>query len=218
MMQRAGFHTAVVLAGAMLAASPAAAQMTGPRLELHAGWDRPDFSVTYDDGVDAFSDSQSENGVLFGIEAGYDVALDSSGDIMFGILAGFDLSTAKRCIEVFGNDRACLKAGREWEVGGRLSTRVGERSLVYLKASYVTARLKATYEDFDNVIADLSGHDDESGVRFAGGFETAISERAYAKIEYRYTDFSANVIANADVDQRTDLTRHQVVGGVGMRF
>lgn len=208
----------MVLAGAMLAASPAAAQLTGPRIELHAGWDRPDFKVTYDDGIDGFSDSESENGLLYGVEAGYDVALDSSGDILFGILAGFDLSTAKRCGEVFGNDRACLKAGREWEIGGRLAARVGERSLVYLKASYVNARLKATYEDFDNLLEDLSGHEDEKGVRFAGGFETAISERAYAKIEYRYTDFSSSVVANDDVTQRTDLTRHQVVGGVGMRF
>lgn len=217
-MQRAGLHTAVVLAGAMLAASPAAAQMTGPRIELHAGWDRPDFEVTFDDGIDSFSDSRSENGLVYGVEAGYDVALDSSGDIMFGILAGFDLSTAKHCLEVFGNDRACLKAGREWEVGGRLSARVAESSLVYLKASYVSARLKTTYEDFDNLIDDLSGHEDENGVRFAGGFETAISDRAYAKIEYRYTQFSASVVANDDVNQRTDLTRHQVVGGVGMRF
>lgn len=217
-MRSAVVHTAAVLIGATLAASPAAAQMTGPRIELHAGWDRPDFKVTFDDGIDRFSDSHSENGVVYGIEAGYDVALDSSGDLLFGILAGFDLSTAKHCTEVFGNDRACLKAEREWEVGGRLGARVGERSLVYLKASYVNARLKATYEDFDNLIDDLSGHGDESGVRFAGGFETAINERAYAKIEYRYTDFSASVVADDDVVQRTDLTRHQVVGGVGMRF
>lgn len=217
-MRVAVLRTAMIMTGAMLAAAPAAAQMTGPRIELHAGWDRPDFKVTYDDGVDDFSDSQSEDGLLYGVEAGYDVALDSSGDILFGILAGFDLSTAKQCAPVFGNDRGCLKAGREWEIGGRLGARVGERSLVYLKASYVNARLKATYEDFDNLIDDLSAHEDETGVRFGAGFETAISERAYAKIEYRYTDFSATTVANDDVNQRLDLSRHQVVGGVGMRF
>lgn len=113
---------------------------------------------------------------------------------------------------------ARLNPGREWEIGGRLDARVGERSLVYLKASYVNARPKATYEDFDNLIDDLSAHDDETGVRFAGGFETAISEPAYAKIEYRYTDFSATTVANDDVNQRLDLSRHQVVGGVGVRF
>src|SRR5687767_664208 len=99
MMRSAVIHTAAVLVGAILAASPVAAQMTGPRIELHAGWDRPDFKVTFDDGIDRFSDSESENGLLYGIEAGYDVALDSSGDLLFGILAGFDLSTAEQCTE-----------------------------------------------------------------------------------------------------------------------
>ena len=125
-------------------------------------------------------------------------------------------ATTKSCGELIGDDRACLKAGRELEGGARLGQRYsGSGGLAYVKLAYVNARARATYDDG---VDRFSDHDDRSGVRVGIGFEQPIASRFYLKAEYRYTDFKDYKIADDEASLRYGFERHQVVGGAGIRF
>ncbi|ABD24971.1 hypothetical protein Saro_0524 [Novosphingobium aromaticivorans DSM 12444] len=48
--------------------------------------------------------------------------------------------------------------------------------------------------------------------------EVAISNRAFPKIEYVYTDYANAKFADEDVSLGIDYSRHQLLVGVSMRF
>jgi outer membrane immunogenic protein len=95
---------AAALAATALSAAPAFAQAvpTGPRIEGLVGVDRVNF------------DGEKENGIFYGVGAGYDFPTD--GNIVGGIDAEATLSTTKE--DFFGVD---VKAGRDLYFGGRVS-------------------------------------------------------------------------------------------------
>ncbi|HEX8668411.1 MAG TPA: outer membrane beta-barrel protein [Allosphingosinicella sp.] len=169
-------------AAATVFAAPAYAQDTagttgGGHIEVIGGFD-------YVQGGVEESDS---DGILYGVAAGYDFG---GGNMVFGIELEATDSTAKECD--FGE---CLRAGRDLYAGGRIGTRMGEDALVYVKAGYTNARVKA---DDDGVNLD--------GVRAGLGVQYDIGTNLLAKLEYRYSNYEAGV------------ERHQVVAGVGFRF
>src|SRR5262245_10338595 len=100
--------TALLLASAV-AATPALAQdaatFSGPRVEGVIGWDRTQANGGHDDGV------------LYGIGAGYDF---QRGNLVFGGEAELTDSDAKDCIgsATAADPRLCAKAGRDIYVGG----------------------------------------------------------------------------------------------------
>jgi len=192
---------------------PAHAQsnsFAGPRIEAHAGWDRVDASLTAPAG--AFSGH--ENGVLYGVEAGYDYLLPNS-DATFGLFGAADFADTKRCGVVEGNDRLCGKVGRDLEVGGRIGGRFEQISLVYVRASYVNGKGRVTYRNSDDPTLDFRGSDTRGGFRLGAGVEVAVTGQAYVKAEYRWTDYGKY---DEIVDATADFERHQVIGGIGFRF
>ena len=104
-------------------ASPAMAQETkapvGLRVEALVGFDHA--------GIDSFH----ENGVLFGVGAGYDVPVSNAFSLGLDV-EGTD-STAKK---------NGLNAGRDLYAGGRATFAVSPKANLYIKSGYTNARIK----------------------------------------------------------------------------
>ncbi|WP_380873509.1 hypothetical protein ACFB49_41920 [Sphingomonas sp. DBB INV C78] len=185
--------TALLLASAV-AATPALAQdaanFAGPRVEGVIGWDRVQANGGHDDGV------------LYGIGAGYDL---QSGNMVYGLEAELTDSDVKACVgaATTADPRLCAKTGRDIYVGGRVGAVVGGSTLLYAKAGYTNARYKVSADDGTVFISDGSNLD---GIRVGAGAEYALSPNTYLKAEYRYSNYEQG------------LERHQVVGGFGFRF
>lgn len=172
------------------AASPAAAE--GFRAEIHGGYDH----VSANDEDDA--------GVVYGIGLGYDFDVGKNGFV--GVDFSIDDSTMKECsVSVLAaNDQACIHAGRDLAAGIRAGVSVSERGKLYALAGYTNARFRFAY----TTPAGITTSDSENldGFRLGAGYQHAIGERTYGKVEYRYSNYE------------NDVSRHQVLLGVGLTF
>jgi len=155
-------YCAAAAAAALASASPAFAQApaaplapTGFRVEALVGYDRIGSEGDHDDGV------------LFGIGAGYDAAV--SQNISLGIDAEASDSTTKE----YG-----VSAGRDLYAGVRLNVAVSPRGNVYVKGGYTNAR--AEYGDV---------HMDLDGFRLGVGGQYIVSGKTYVGAEYRYSNY-----------------------------
>ena len=124
----------------------------------------------------------------------------------------------KFCAEVFGEDEGCIKAGRNITVGVRGGLPVGASALIYAKGGYSNGRVKVSYDDFENILEDFSVGENRGGLHIGAGGELAFGTNTYAKPEYVYTDYKSNDFDDGDVAAGADVSRHQVLGGIGFRF
>ena len=177
-------------------ATPAFAQDTqsfsGLRVEGLVGYDRAEVE-------DAGSD-----GISYGVGVGYDMR---AGGAVFGVEAEATESTVDECVggvEVTG-DELCAKLGRDLYVGGRAGALVGPNALLYAKAGYTNGRVKLDY-DAPGTTADFSDSANLDGVRVGAGVEFGLGTNAYAKAEYRYSNYEQG------------FEKHQGVVGFGFRF
>jgi len=171
-------------AAAPALAQDSAASFSGPRVEGVVGWDR-------------VSNDGHDNGVTYGIGAGYDMRF---GNIVAGLETELSDSNVKEC--QFG--AVCASMGRDIYVGGRVGTVLGGRTLLYAKAGYTNARARLTGTAPDGTT--IGGHTNLDGVRVGAGAEYALTSNAYLKAEYRYSNY------------QDGFQRNQVVGGFGFRF
>lgn len=178
------------------AATPAAAE--GFRAEVHGGWDH-----VRADGPGA-NNNDSDSGIVYGIGAGYDFAI--SPKVELGIDLSADLSTMEECESsvVLPNDRACLDAGRDLAAAVRLGYKVSPKGTIYALAGYTNARYRFDYTTPAGVTTRDSRNLD--GFRLGAGYQHGFGEKMYGKVEYRYSNYEA------------DVTRHQVLLGVGVNF
>jgi outer membrane immunogenic protein len=190
---------AVTAATAAIAvATPAfAAAPSGARIEGMVGYDRT--SIDLDEfGLPGF-DLKAE-GVVFGIGAGYDMALGE--DVALGV----DVEATETTADVGfseGTDAAEISFGRDLYAGFRLTVPAGESMNMYLKAGYTNARVKGETTDA-GVTESASGNLD--GVRAGLGLQFAVGANSYVGVEYRYSNYEADVI------------RHQGMLNFGFRF
>lgn len=217
----------ILAASALLAstafAMPAMAQdanqdFTGSRVGVIAGYDGIRPGSTEDS--DVAGDDQTVSGFLYGIEAGHDFAIGRNG--IFGIEAELTDSTGKVNTNTsdpnfFGYGE--VGTGRDIYVGARIGTVVAPRTLLYAKAGYTNTNLNVLAYDGST---ELDDHFNLDGWRVGAGVERAIGNNAFAKIEYRYsnyTDADFEYANGATTDRfEVDTDRHQVVAGVGIRF
>ena len=170
---------------AALAATPAVAAPAGPRVEAIVGWDQ----ARVDLGADDFKDE----GVLYGVGAGYDFGLSNGASL--GVDVEATDSTAKE-----SNVAGSLTAKRDLYAGGRVSFPIdAKNSNVYLKAGYTNARFKAS----DGVISVSENLD---GYRLGAGAQFSLNGKAYVGGEYRYSNYE------------NDVSRHQLALTLGTRF
>jgi len=182
---------------AAAAATPALAQdgapFTGPRVEGLVGYDN------------IKGNGGHRNGVAYGAGVGYDFQM---GGAVLGVEGEAMDSTAKGCDTNFvtATDRICANAKRDLYVGGRVGVAVAPRTLLYAKAGYANTRFKVNYTDTATPANNTSASANYDGLRVGGGVEQKLSGNVYAKAEYRYSNYEKG------------LSRHQVLGGVGIRF
>jgi outer membrane immunogenic protein len=178
------------------AATPAAAE--GFRAEIHGGWDH-----VRSDGP-GINNNDSDSGIVYGIGAGYDFAI--SPKVELGLDLSADLSTMEECENsvVLANDRACLDAGRDLAAAIRLGYKVSDRGTLYALAGYTNARFRFDYTTPANVTTRDSRNLD--GFRLGAGYQHDLGKNMYAKAEYRYSNYEA------------DVARHQALVGVGIKF
>ncbi len=218
--------TVALIATASLAAisAPAMAQTSdsgfqGPWVAGVVGYDINKAGSTQDDDINPDRD-QNAKGLMYGAALGYDVDL---GSVVIGGEAELTDSKADsdfdNNFDTFGLGR--VDAGRDIYVGVRAGFKATPQTLVYGKAGYTNARFNFTGTDGST---DFDRSLDTDGYRLGAGLEQKVGSNAFAKLEYRYSnykegevDFEADNIADSDrFDIDTD--RHQVVASVGLRF
>lgn len=211
---------ASLLAGATVAA-PAMAQdvnptFTGPRVEAILGYDHVGAGSDFDN--DNGRDDQSIDGLLYGVGVGYDVNL---GSAVVGVEGEYTDSTAKSDrfdpTDQFGFGR--VSQGRDLYVGARAGILANPATLVYVKGGYTNSKLNVLAGN-TNETTDTSFKLD--GWRIGGGVERAINANTFAKVEYRYSNYTDGKLnfPNGATSERfnVDTDRHQVVASVGWRF
>ena len=220
---------AALLAGTV--AAPAFAQtgapFTGLRAEAIAGYDELKSGENDDDGVETSGDEGDEsiNGIAYGVGVGYDFDL---GGFVAGVEGEFTESTAKQdfdeTVDVPVSGR--IETGRDLYIGGRIGMKVAPATLVYAKAGYTNTAIEGAFEGQDT--GDNFEFDSNvDGYRLGLGVEQMLASNSYAKIEYRYSnysnldfsdDFDLDDFEADDFDTDIDLDRHQVMAAIGFRF
>jgi outer membrane immunogenic protein len=175
-----------------------AANAEGVRAELHAGFD----------GLDRRGASSSEDGFA-GIGIGYDFPITDRTFI--GVEANLDESNISNRISTGQSDTTVrLKANRDINVNARVGTSVGSsgKTKIYALGGYTNLRVKLTgvFTPPAGPPIRISDSGNADGYRVGLGIQRDIGSRAYAKVEYRYSNYEGG------------FTRNQGLVGVGFRF
>lgn len=216
------YAIAGLLAASSAFAAPAMAQdvnpnFTGPRIGVVGGYDAVRPGSDEDSDIDG--DDQTVDGFLYGVELGYDFAFSGA---LIGVEAELSDSTGEveansTDPEYFGYGR--VAPGRDIYVGLRAGILATPTTLVYAKGGYTNARLNLVATDGD---VDYDENFELEGYRLGAGVEKAIGTNTFAKLEYRYSNYSSADFQFGDGATTdsfdVDTDRHQVVAGVGMRF
>ena len=212
----------ILAAGGLGMAAPAMAQdsgFSGPWVAGVAGYDINKAGSSQDDGVNAPQDANAE-GMVYGGAVGYDLDM---GTMVIGAEAELTDSNADSTYgdpyTTFG--LGTVDAGRDLYVGARAGFKATPTPLVYAKAGYTNARFNYQGSDGSTIYAT---NIDTDGYRLGAGVEQKFGGNAFAKLEYRYSnyqegevDFEATNVVDSDrFDIDTD--RHQVMASVGIRF
>ena len=206
---------AAALAATVFATPAFAAEFTGPRAELRVGYESVDADGAFVNGTVSRAGNGSDEGITYGAEIGYDHKIGSR--FTLGAYAGIDFSDADSCGSVFGNDEACFRAGRNITAGIRAGVQVAPRVLLYVKGGYSNGRMNLAY-DGAGTANDFRLRDNRDGLHVGAGAELAVTEKAYAKLEYVYTDYEARGYKSGTFGAGYDASRHQVLAGFGLRF
>ena len=212
----------ILAAGGLGMAAPAMAQdsgFSGPWVAGVAGYDINKAGSSQDDGVNAPQDANAE-GMVYGGAVGYDLDM---GTMVIGAEAELTDSNADSTYgdpyTTFG--LGTVDAGRDLYVGARAGFKATPSTLVYAKEGYTNARFNYQGSDGSTIYAT---NIDTDGYRLGAGVEQKFGGNAFAKLEYRYSnyqegevDFEATNVVDSDrFDIDTD--RHQVMASVGIRF
>jgi len=190
-----------------LAAVPAHAQFTGPRVEGRLAYDSVEATI---ETGDPLATEDGESAISYGVEAGYDLQL---GGFVVGAYAGLEGSNLRTCQEVFGDDEGCIGQGRNLYVGARAGVAVAPRVLLYAKGGYSNGSIEVEYDGGGP--GDFEASDSFGGYHLGAGAEVAVVSGLYGRIEYVHTDYGE---FEFDFDTAGDLTRGQVMVGLGLRF
>ncbi|MBB3953680.1 outer membrane protein [Novosphingobium sediminicola] len=173
------------LALAILASAPAHAEAArGPRIEAKVGYDSTS--------IEFVGWSVSPSGFAYGGEVGYDLPVSKN------ISLGADAEITGTTTQYRMGDYK-LEFGRDLYAGGRITVAATRNVNLYAKVGYANLRSIETLGPLG-----VTGNGD--GVRFGGGAQYLFDKNFYASVEYRYTNYQANV------------SRNQVLTGIGYRF
>ncbi len=146
-----------------------------------------------------------DRGLEYGFGAGYDAAVGHG--LILGAEGEIAESKAKACGSVASAvDQLCTRTGRDLYVGARAGVPVTPSLLLYGKAGYTNARFSSRYDDGGTGAQNFHVSRNKDGYRLGAGAEFAVTQNAFVKAEYRYSNYS------------NGLDKNQVVAGAGVRF
>jgi len=180
----------------------------GLRAELSVGYD----AVVSHDDLEGAADNIPDDltSARFGIAVGYDRALSAHWSI--GAELGWGKSVSGGIDARFARDRLRLELGRDLDAAVRVGYRPNPGLMLYARAGYANSAAVVRLDEWiGNRYETTRVSDTSGGLRIGGGIEAAISDRIYAKAEYRRTYYG-------DLSYQPDATRHQLLGGAGIRF
>jgi len=201
---------------ALIAASASAAQaQTGLRAEAQIGWDHPSADVLASDPDGSVKDSAGKDGFSYGGEIGYDLPL---GPAILGAYANLSGATTRECVEVFGGDEACVKAGRSINAGARVGVHLSEGVLLYVKGGYSSGRIRLSYRDPADPTYDFHWAGNSDGYHVGGGIEVDVTRTVYAKLDYVRTNYDDLDYRDGTFGLRIRPHRDVIAYGMGIRF
>ena len=122
-------------------------------------------------------------GIIGGALIGYDYRLNSN--IVIGIQGDISGSNLETSVSVPGLGSLSARPDLLYSVSGRLGWLSSEDTLLYIIAGY-------THADYNvSITPGPNFNEHYDGFHVGGGIETHITPRLTARIEYRYTNFSA---------------------------
>lgn len=218
--------TALLIAAGAIAAvgTPAMAQdavneaFTGPRAEVLLGYDISKAGSTADNDANE-NDDQSIDGFNYGVGLGFDFA---AGGVVLGVEGEYTGSTAKTEFndgDFEGIGIGNVETGRDLYIGARAGVLANPDLLIYVKGGYTNASYNLrTRDGTTNLDRDFR----TDGYRVGAGAEYAMTENTFAKLEYRYSNYSDAEIDFDNGDEVSvpdvDIDRHQIMAGFGLRF
>jgi outer membrane immunogenic protein len=209
--------------------APTAFDWTGPYVGVHLGYGDPTFDGVYDSGeIDAgdpedatFADDINADGILGGLQAGYNFQMDS---IVFGVEADISFTDfSGDADDADGFD--VVEADVDFLAS--LRARLGfaaDTLLIYATGGLAYADGKFKITDSDQAVQKASFDIDEFGFVVGGGLEWAASEHATLRIEGLYYGFGHEEdISDAtdDADEEDFLELKDVIvvrAGANWRF
>lgn len=212
---------------AITAAAPAFAQdgppapvegnFSGARAGIILGYDRLQPGQVANSSIDS---RNSADGLVYGGDIGYDY--DTGNRWVLGVEGEVTGSTSKvtnpAAANALGYGR--VKAGRDLYAGARVGYKVAPATLLYVKGGYTNQRLDLVAGNGSGT--ETGNHFNLDGYRVGAGLEQSLGSKAYAKIEYRYSNYGDARLEYASGGNTNnfsvDTDRHQVVAGVGIRF
>ena len=190
---------AALVGSAITMAAPAQAEVfKGPYVGVTAGWDRGEAR----DRVSGAANTRDT--ALLGGYAGYDHRL---GDrIVVGAEAGLSATTDDRISAVGAGRTLNIDPRYSFDLTARAGYLLDSNALLYLRGGYTNTRVRSELRTPISVARRTEGLD---GWLLGVGFETAITDRITARVEYRYND----------VGQAAGrYERHQTLVGASYRF
>lgn len=188
-----------------LAAAPAMAQDNAAPSGLYVG------ALGGYEGIDVESADGSvtadADSAVYGVTAGYDIALGSAFVGVEGELATSDGTTDFP--DSFGGARDGLESGGQYYVGARAGFALTPGIAAYGKVGYTALDTRAftTASDLDEL------EENAGGIRFGGGLQVQLPGALEGRIEYRRSRYK-----DVGDDSFGDATTNQVVAGIGLRF
>jgi len=195
-----------------------AAPVGGFHVEGVVGYDSTRAKVTYEDTAfpaDNFDESGHSDGVLYGVDAGYDFAMGSN---TIGVELGYELTDNKRCEELFGGDALCASLKRNLYAGIKGSTALATNTSLTVGIGYVNGRARLSYSDPSAPANNVADSDSRDGYRLSAGLEQRFGGNFFGKLEYRYSDYKDYKYVDGTESIGLGFSRHQVVAGLGVRF
>jgi outer membrane immunogenic protein len=216
-------YTLLAAVGITALASTAMAQeapaVGGFHVEVVGGYDNTSARVAHEDTAfpeDNVSESESTDGFVYGISAGYDFAFSNSGT--FGVEVGYEQADNERCEEVYGGDAACFSLKRSLYAGVKGSTLLAPRTSLTAGIGYVNGKARLSYADPAFPSDNFAVSDNRDGLRLSLGLEQRFSSNFFGKIEYRFSDYKNYDFVDGTESYKLGFRRNQVVAGLGLRF
>lgn len=207
--------TKFVIAAALAATAVSAQAQTGLRADIHAGWDGVSTHQRTDVGTSGATTILNDDGVVYGLELGYDYKF---GAFNLGLYGGIDGATTERCSEVFAEIETCERSGRNLTAGVRAGFNVAGRAMLYVKGGYSNGQVKLDYIDHVTAANSFTASESMDGYHIGGGVQVDLFSNVYAKVEYVRTDYKDYTFKEGTATIKGGLDRDNVVFGVGIKF